>query len=113
MAANKQTKEQAKAQEKVQEMVEQTKNEVQEALEETKTANEEEDKKGVEGLTFLEMYEKAQRGAKFRRKSWKKDVNGCVFIRRGESKLVLGDEKWASYYQPSQEDAIAKDWIEI
>jgi len=106
MAANKQTKEQAKAQEKVQEMVEQAKNEVQEA-------NKEEDKKGVEGLTFLEMYEKAQRGAKFRRKSWKKDVNGYVFIRRGESKLVLGDEKWASYYQPSQEDAIAKDWIEI
>ena len=66
-----------------------------------------------EVLNFIEMADRVFRGGKFRRLGWSKDVRGYVFARRGETKLVFGDDKWASYYQPSQEDALANDWIEI
>ncbi len=76
---------------------------------ETLTQNE---KPAEETLTLPEVYERALRGGRYRRRAWKNSV-GDVFVKRGETKLSIGNKKYAAPYLPSQEDAIAKDWIEI
>jgi predicted proteasome-type protease len=82
---------------------------VGETEKESKDASDAKETEKDEGLTLSEVYELALRGGEYRRKAWSKNTKS-VFIRRGETKLAIGDEKYSKPYQPSQEDAIAKDW---
>lgn len=65
--------------------------------------------------TLPEAYQMALRGRKFRRSGWKqKELQGAyITVKRGETKISFCKGKECVPYQPSQEDAIAKDWVEV
>lgn len=67
-----------------------------------------------DSMNILEAFERAQRGAKVRRKGWSKALDGHhVVFRRGESLPVLSTGKFGSPYTPSIVDVMTSDWEEI
>ncbi len=79
------------------------------------TTNRDESKEQVQhDLSIVEVYEKAQRGAKFRRRGWSKQIGEVyVTVLRGETKLSLVKGKITIPYTPSHDDAVTADWYEI
>ena len=65
-------------------------------------------------LSIVEVYKKAQRGAKFKRRGWSKQIGEVyVTVLRGETILSLVKGKNNVPFTPSQEDAVTADWYEI
>ena len=65
-------------------------------------------------LSIVEVYEKAQRGAKFKRRGWSEQIGEVyVTVLRGETKLSLVKGNQAIPFVPSHDDAVTVDWYEI
>lgn len=66
-------------------------------------------------FTLHEVFKMAQKGVKFRRIGWKADElkEAYVTVLRGHTKLSFCKGNNCVPYQPSQEDAVSNDWIEI
>ena len=83
--------------------------------EELQAQAKEDDKAAARGNTLPEVYKMALKGKKFRRLGWKqKELRSAyVTVKRGETKLSFCKGNNCVPYQPSQEDAITPDWVEV
>ena len=78
------------------------------------TQNSESEEQVQHDLSIVEVYEKAQSGAKFKRKGWSKQVGEVyVTVLRGETKLSLVKAGMSIPYTPSHDDAVTVDWYEV
>jgi len=67
-----------------------------------------------EGISLCEALANMERGEKYRRAGWPKELKGhYVTVRRGETIPVFGNDRYTSPYTPSIEDVMSADWEKI
>ena len=87
----------------------------QEVQQEVEEPQKKDERELARGYTLPEVYQMALKGKKFRRIGWKqKELRGAyITVKRGETKISFCKGKDCVPYQPSQEDAITPDWVEV
>jgi len=113
-AANKRKTAAQKAAEEEVKQVEQQTTETTEATEQQTTEQQAPEAIESEGISLCEALANMERGEKYRRAGWPKELKGhYVTVRRGETIPVFGDDRYTSPYTPSLEDVMSADWEKI